>query len=90
MNRAELKSMAKSQIKGNLGMLFVITLIAGLMNSIPYVNYVIAPAVSLGTVIVYLNLSCNRKPEINQLFEGFNSFGKALWLNILVGFFTAL
>lgn len=90
MNRVELKNMAKSQIKGNIGMLLVITLLAGLLQCIPYVSYVIAPAISLGLVIVYLNLTYGKKPEINALFDGFRSFGKALWLYILVGFFTAL
>jgi uncharacterized membrane protein len=45
MNRAELKSLAKQQIKGNIGILFVIMLIiavvsaiaSGILNFIPFV-----------------------------------------------------
>lgn len=32
MNRAELKTMAKQQIKGKIGILFVITLIIGVLS----------------------------------------------------------
>jgi uncharacterized membrane protein len=70
MNRAELKSMAKEQIRGNIGILFVVTLViaavsgiaSALLSLIPVVGSLLAavivtPAFSLSLVRVYLALA---------------------------------
>ena len=63
MERAQLKAMAKSQIKGNVGMLFLISLVSALVsavaNVIPVVGsiamtFVITPAFAIATIIIYL------------------------------------
>lgn len=100
-SRAELKEMAKQQIKGNIGILFVITLIigaiafvAGLLSAIPVVGLlatiIITPALSLSIVIVYINLVKGIKPEIKDAFAGFKDFWTAFKTTFLVGLFTAL
>ena len=91
--RSELKAAAKSQIKGNIGILFLCSLLIGLIvsaTSFIVVGFIIAPALSLGLTMIYLNLAKGQKPEVGDIFKGFSLFGKALWLNIITGFFLML
>lgn len=99
MSRQELKAMAKEQIKGNIGILFVITLIvalvAGLSNIVPVVGslacvFVITPAFSIAIVIIYLKLVAGTKPEIAELFQHFDKFWGAFKVTFLTGLFTFL
>lgn len=98
MERAQLKAMAKEQIKGNIGILFVIALITaligGILGAVPGIgsiaSFVISPVLSLAMCAIYLNLVNGQKPEIGDLFSKFNQLVPALVANLLVGLFTAL
>jgi uncharacterized membrane protein len=99
MDRVTLKTKAKEQIKGNIGVLFVITLLVGLIaggaNAIPVVGsiasvFVVTPAFSLAVVMIYLNMTAGMKPEIGDLFSQFSSFWDSFKVTFLVGLFTAL
>ena len=102
MNRAELKAAAKNQIRGKIGILFVITLIIGLISGaattilslIPGGNLVasiiITPAFALSTVRVYLNVVQGNCPTAGDAFCGFDDFWSAFKVNFLVGLFTFL
>lgn len=102
-SRAELKEMAKQQIKGNIGILFVITLIVAVVSGIAgailsvvpvagpiAATIIVTPAFSLSLVLVYINLVKGVKPEIKDVFAGFKDFWTAFKTTFLVGFFTAL
>ncbi len=100
--RAELKAMAKEQIRGNIGILFLITLIIGaisfvaglILSFIPLGGYVasiiIAPAFSISIIRVYLNLAKGTKPAAGDAFSGFDDFWSAFKVTFLVGLFTFL
>lgn len=102
MNRAQLKANAKTQIKGKIGILFVITLIiaviSGLANLIlslvPFggivATVIVTPAFALSVVRVYLNLTADVAPEVKDAFSGFDDFWSAFKVNFLVGLFTFL
>ena len=98
MTRAELKSAAKEQIKGKIGILFVMFLIvfaiAFVCGFVPFIgsiaSFIIIPAFSLSLCMIYLKLAKKEEISVGEIFSGFNKTGKALWLNILVGFFTFL
>ena len=90
MDRPQLKAAAKAQIKGNIGILFVIALLEGLICSIPAVNIVLLPALNLSLVMIYLNMTQGKKPEVSDLFAGCQVLGKAWWLNFITGFFVML
>lgn len=91
INRSEMKSMAKAQIKGNIGTLFVCVLVIGLVSGIAApAGLLIAPSFSLSTVMIYIALTQNIQPSVNDVWKGFQLFGKALWLSIITGFFTFL
>lgn len=102
MNRAELKAAAKSQIKGKIGILFLITLIIGLISGaaggvlalVPggslIVSIIITPAFALSMVRVYLNVIKGGTPKAGDAFCGFDDFWAAFKVNFLVGLFTFL
>lgn len=102
MNRAELKAMAKQQIKGKIGILFVITLIIAAISGIAgailsflplgslVVSIIITPAFALSTVRVYLNVIAGNKPEAGDAFSGFDDFWSAFKVNFFIGLFTFL
>lgn len=103
MNRTEIKNLAKEQIRGNIGILFVITIliavISFLANTIigivPYVGpiasvlFVTAPFL-LSQYIIYLNLTNGKRPEIKDAFSGFNDFFSAFKTYLLMLVFTLL
>ncbi len=102
MNRAELKAAAKSQIKGKIGVLFLITLIIGLISgaagailaAIPggsiVVSVIITPAFALSMVRVYLNVVNGGTPKAGDAFCGFDDFWAAFKVTFLVGLYTFL
>ena len=102
MNRTELKTAAKEQIKGKIGVLFVITLIivaiSGLsslvLNLIPMgglaATIIITPAFALSITRVYVNLTADGTPKVKDAFTGFDDFWSAFKVNFLVGLFTFL
>lgn len=102
MNREQLKTMAKQQIKGNIGILFLITLIISLISGVAgailslipsgsvIASVIITPAFSLSLVTVYLNLAKGKKPEVVDTFEGFKDFWSAFKVTFLVGLYTFL
>lgn len=99
MNRAELKAAAKSQIKGNIGILFLITLVAvlieGACSCIPVVGsladvIILAPAFSLAIYCIYLNMANGVAPKLADLFGKFNQFWGSFKVMFLTGLFTML
>ena len=98
MDRVELKNLAKEQIKGNIGTLFLVSLVVALINGalglIPTVgsvaSAVLSPMFTLAVTIIYLNLTNGKKPEVGDLFTQFNQIWPAFKVNFLVGLFTAL
>lgn len=102
MNRAELKALAKNQIKGKIGILFLITLIIGLISGIAgallsalpggslIVSIIITPAFSLSIIRVYLSLTHGAYPKAGDAFSGFDDFWSAFKVTFLVGLFTFL
>ena len=102
MNRAALKANAKSQIKGKIGIRFLIALIIGLISGaagfilglIPggaiLASIIITPAFALSTVRVYLMLLGNKTPTVADAFSGFDDFWSAFKVTFLVGLFTYL
>ena len=98
MDRAMLKSAAKCQIKGNIGILFVISLLVGLitgaLSAIPLVGSIAAmlltAAFSLALIDIYMGLALGRKPEVGDLFSRMKDTLPAFCTTFLVGLFTFL
>ncbi len=103
MNRIKLKNAAKSQIKGKIGILFLISLIivvitfiaTFVLNLIPVVGSLIAsifvaPAFSLSLYKIYLTVVAGGTPVASDSFEGFNDFWAAFKVTFLVALYTFL
>ncbi|GHU81675.1 membrane protein [Clostridia bacterium] len=105
MYRAELKAIAKEQIRGKIGILFLCNLIIGVIAFVlgviafvlglipvagPVLTFLVITPISFSIVGIYLGISHDVKPEIGDLLKGFNYFSQALILNLLVALFTFL
>ena len=102
MNRAELKANAKVQIKGKIGIRFLITLIIGGISAVAgfvlglvpggsiVASIIVTPAFALSTIRVYMNVANGGTPEAGDSFSGFDDFWSAFKVNFLVGLYTFL
>ena len=57
MTRAELKTRAKAQIKGKIGILFVMNLVVGIISGIPLAGIILSPGLGLSMSMAYLGLT---------------------------------
>ena len=87
-DRVLIKTAAKGQIKGNIGILFVCIIVMAFLSGITLGFG--APAMGISSILIYLALINSQKPSIGNSTAGFSFFGKALWLAIISGFFTML
>lgn len=103
MNRVALKETAKVQIKGKIGILFVISLIIAVISGlatavlsiIPFVGplasaIIVTPAFSLSIYRVYLAIAAGEQPGAGDAFCGFDDFWSAFKVTFLMGLFTFL
>lgn len=95
IDRIALKSMAKEQIKGKIGILFVIALviiaISLVLSFIPVVGglisgWVLEPAFTLSFVGIFLGICKGTTPTVSNVFDGFYD----LWCAIKVYFFMGI
>ena len=62
---------------------------ASMLTSV--VNILITPALSLGLIMVYLNVTYGDEPQVSTVFEPFKrNYGKTIALTLLVGLFVIL
>ena len=103
MDRVQLKKQAKEQIRGKIGILFVITLIIALisfaamfiLSFIPFVgslaaSIIVTPAFALSLARIYINVVGGKNASVNDTFSGFDDFWSAFKVTFLVGLFTFL
>ncbi len=98
MTRAELKALAKEQISGKIGTLFLITLLSGLigggLNCIPMVgsiaSLIVTPMINLSVIAIYLGIVDGKQPQVSDMFCKMDSVWKALCLNLLTVLFVYL
>lgn len=98
MTRVELKNEAKEQIKGKIGILFLIFLIIAIIgvgsSFVPIVGWfatiIIMPAFNISLCMIFLNLAKREDISVGDVFKGFNITGKAVWLYIITNFFVFL
>ncbi len=99
INRTALKDMAKEQIKGNIGILFVILLVALGISVVAAMipvfgwfasGWIAEPAFALSLAMIYLDLTKGTKPEISRVFDGFYDLWSSIKVSFFVGIFTFL
>lgn len=84
----DFKKQAWNSLNGLWGTMALVTLvfvaIMSLSGGIPFGFYIIGGPLTLGATQIYMSIiRKNRKPEIGQLFDGFNNFGSSLILMLL-------
>jgi uncharacterized membrane protein len=94
IDRSTIKTAAKSQLKGNLGILILAAILYCVIIGISSITYV-GPIIIGGPFVVglmgmYLMVMRGEKPGINNLFDGFKQFLGAFVGYLLVGLFTFL
>lgn len=98
MNRIQLKEMAKAQIRGNIGVLFVCilitTIIISAVSAIPSIGaiatIVISAPLDIGLVTIFLKLRNGESPKLEELFKHFDVLAHAILLYLLIAVFTFL
>ena len=90
-DRVALKELAKEQIKGKIGTLFLCGLVAFIVIMVSsFVAWLIAPVIAMGMTMIYLALTKGQDPKVENVFKGFNIFGKAWFLSFLMELFIML
>ncbi len=92
-DRVELKLKAKEQIRGNLILLLMCSLIvsgaSALLLFVPVIgtlaSIALTPTLTVGLVLVYLNLSRGKQPDFADLFAVRKQWLKVFLLNFIVG-----
>ena len=94
INRKELKTAARAQIKGNVGTFFGLSLVLGIILSVSAITFV-GPFILLGPLYLGLSMfsievvrTSNGKFETG--FKGFKQFGTAFIASLLMTLFTSL
>lgn len=107
--RAELKAQAREQLRGKVWMLFLVmvimyavlfpvSLLTQFEGAVAFVGvigtYIITPPLSLGLIMVYLDVTYGDPVEISTLFKGFQRIGKSialfLWMLLFILLWSCL
>jgi uncharacterized membrane protein len=87
ISSSELKTIAKTNLKGRWGTAIGAMLLTGIVGSLPLCQ----PAMTVGYAGFNTKLARGEKPNaMDILNEGFSVFGKSLWLIIITAFFVSL
>ena len=93
MNRAQLKQNAKLQIKGKIGILFVINLVIAALSFLASLTglgaIIVLPVFSFSLTYIYLGIAKGNGAELGDAFYGFRDFGGALGVYLLTALFGA-
>lgn len=91
------KAAAKLQIRGKIGVLFLMTMVMELVSGLaailpPLAYFVIAPAFSLGLLMVHLRIAKNavRQTKVKEIFDGFEWVWPSFKATFLTALYTAL
>lgn len=101
MDRIKLKELAKTQISGNIGIIFlmylIIYLIVAVLSVIPAVGLVLGTVAGfifeMQTVIIFLGLTREERPEVSNLFDIFKNqrlCGNSILMYLLMTVLTTL
>lgn len=103
MNRCEIKAMAKEQLKGNIGAIFVVLLIIAVISGLASVVAGLIPGIGaialivfisapfeLSVVMIFLNLTKGKSPEIKDTFSGYEDFFSAFKVIFFASLFSFL
>jgi uncharacterized membrane protein len=97
-NNQTIRAEAREVLSGNwgpaIGTIAVYLIISAVIQNIPYIGmlaslFITGPLV-LGLAIFFLNYSRKEEANVNQLFDGFKNYGRALGTYLLLFFYVLL
>lgn len=87
----ELRAIARQKLKGNWLYAVLVSLVASLITGIAgAISLIIGGPLQLGLSKYFLKLRREENPSFEDLFDGFNTFGPALALYLIIFLFTFL
>lgn len=98
-DRINYKAAAKEQLKGNVWMIFLCSIIVGaIIGAIEFIPIagaiaavVLAPVLYMGMYYLFMDVQSGKKPEVATIFKGFSAdFGRIWLLFFLMGLYTLL
>lgn len=98
-DRINYKAAAKEQLKGNVWMIFLCSIIVGaIVGAIEFIpiagaiaSIVLAPVLYMGMYYLFMDVQSGKKPEVVTVFKGFSADFGRIWLTFfLMGLYTAL
>lgn len=98
-DRINYKAAAKEQLKGNVWMIFLCSIIVGaIVGAIEFIpiagaiaSIVLAPVLYMGMYYLFMDVQSGKKPEVATVFKGFSADFGRIWLTFfLMGLYTAL
>ncbi|WP_147634085.1 DUF975 family protein [Treponema pectinovorum] len=94
IQRSELKSLAKAQIKGNIatffGIIVIYSVIFAVAAFIPVAPVVLQGPIYLGAALFMMEVVRTKKGQFNTAFLGFKQFGTSFVASLLMDIFTFL
>ncbi|MBQ8254533.1 MAG: DUF975 family protein [Clostridia bacterium] len=100
MKRKEMKALARLQIEGKIGPLFLVSFVGNIIASagsgFPIVgvilSFILTSAISLGLIYIHFRVAADPsyRPRVGDLFNGFNNFWPFLKVMLLSSLFTFL
>lgn len=84
-DRINYKAAAKEQLKGNVWMIFLCSIIVGaIVGAIEFIpiagaiaSIVLAPVLYMGMYYLFMDVQSGKKPEVATVFKGFSAdFGR--------------
>ena len=94
INRAELKSLAKEQIKGNVwtffGLSFVLEIILSASSFVVIGSLLLAVSLELGLTLFMIEVVRTKKGNFNTGFAGIKQFGSSFAATLLMSIFICL
>lgn len=82
INRKEIKALSREQIKGNIGMFLLVSIVLGLLWS-ALGPLILGGPITLGFAYFILDIVRGRKGEFETAFAGFRQFGSS-WVAFIV------
>jgi uncharacterized membrane protein len=90
MDNFQIRSKARRLLSGKWWMLALVWLLYWLLNSVSGVNLIVGGPLTLGVSALFLKINRGQDFQLEEMFSGFNDFGRALTAYLLILIYVLL
>ncbi|MDI9523902.1 MAG: DUF975 family protein, partial [Candidatus Cloacimonadota bacterium] len=90
MDNFQIRSEARRLLSGKWWMLALVWLLYWLLNSVSGVNLIVGGPLTLGVSALFLKINRGQDFQLEEMFSGFNDFGRALTAYLLILIYVLL